>query len=142
MKVSKGKTVSIDYKVSLAESGELIDETRDSNFFSYTQGEGQVIPGLEKALEGKEVGSEVNVTIQPEDGYGYPDEKNLIQVPIQELPPDLPKKVGTQVQMQTPDNRIYTGTIVAVEAETITIDFNHPLAGKALNFWVKIVDVK
>jgi FKBP-type peptidyl-prolyl cis-trans isomerase 2 len=82
------------------------------------------------------------VTIKPEEGYGYPDEKNLITVPIQELPPDLPKTVGTQVQMQTPDNRVYTGVIVAVDAETITVDFNHPLAGKTLNFWVKIVDVK
>lgn len=142
MKVSKGKVVSIDYKVSLEESGELIDETKDNNYFNYTQGEGQVIPGLEKALEGKEVGSEINVTIKPEEGYGYPDERNLITVPIQELPPDLPKKVGTQVQMQTPDNRVYTGIIVAVDAETITVDFNHPLAGKTLNFWIKIVDVK
>lgn len=141
MKVSKGKVVSIDYKVSL-ENGELVDETKDNNYFSYTQGEGQIIPGLEKALEGKEVGSEINVVIQPEDGYGFRDEKNLVKVPLQELPPDLPKKVGTQLQMQTPDNIIYNGVIVDVDQETITVDFNHPLAGKALNFQVKIVDIK
>jgi len=140
MEVAKDKVVSIDYTLT-GDQGNVLDTSNGKPPLEYLHGSNNIIPGLESALEGKTQGDQVNVTIQPENGYGQHDPK-LVQVvqrkAFQGAPTIAP---GMQFQGNTPQGpRIIT--VTKVEGENITIDANHPLAGMTLNFDVKVVGVR
>lgn len=140
MPIAKDKVVSIDYKLT-GEQGQVLDSSEGRQPLSYIHGAGHLIPGLEQALEGKQSGDKVNVSVPPERGYGNRDEKLVQAVPRSafEGAPEL--KPGMQVQANTNlGPRLLT--IVDVAPEQITIDANHPLAGKTLNFDVQVVGVR
>jgi FKBP-type peptidyl-prolyl cis-trans isomerase SlyD len=108
---------------------------------AYLHGAGNIIPGLENALEGKKAGDSLKVTIAPEDGYGEKSE-GLIQV----VPKDMFQgvetvEVGMQFHAQT-DHGMQVITVAAVDGNNVTVDGNHPLAGQTLNFDVKIIEVR
>ena len=140
MKVSENAVVVIDYTLTDNE-GEVIDSSEGAGPLAYLQGFGNIIPGLEAALLGKEVGDEVQASIEPKDAYGERVEDMKQEVP-KELFGGIDKiEVGMQFQSETDDGPVMV-TVVDMGDEMITVDGNHPLAGVHLNFDVKVREVR
>ncbi len=140
MQIADQKVVTIDYTLT-DDNGNILDRSEGGRF-AYLHGAHNIIPGLEKALAGKAAGDEVEVRIQPEEGYG-PRDETLRQVVSREMfdtPDEI--EVGRQFHAQTPEGDTLIITVVGVEGDEVTIDGNHPLAGMTLNFDVKVVDVR
>ncbi len=139
MKVEKGKTVKMHYK-GMLEDGTVFDTSEGKEPLEFVYGEGSIIPDLENQLEGMEEGDKKQITVKAENAYGEVDPSAIQQVPRSQLPGNIDPKVGMQLLAQT-ENASIPVTIIDVEDETVTIDFNHPLAGKDLIFDVEIVSV-
>ena len=140
MAIEKDKVVSIDYTLT-GDNGQVLDSSQGREPLAYLHGAGNIIPGLESALEGKDAGDELNVQIPPDQAYGPRDERMVQPVPraaFQGVPDIQP---GMQFQANTnAGTRLIT--VVDVAGDQVTIDANHPLAGATLNFDVKIVNVR
>ena len=141
MKVEKGSVVSVDYELHLGD-GKVVDSSAEGVPMSYIHGEGQIVPGLERALEGLSSGDARQVVVPPEEGYGEHDARGLQEVPKTAFPTDMQPAVGMQLMAQGPDGEAVPFTIRELKPETIVIDLNHPLAGKALHFDVTIREVR
>ncbi len=140
MQITKNAVALIEYELT-NDDGEVIDTSKGAGPLAYLHGVGNLVPGLESELEGKETGAEFKVRISPDDGYGERSEAMIQDVPRTQFPPDADVKPGMQFQAQSPDGaRIVT--IVDVEDETVKLDANHPLAGMHLSFEVKVVEVR
>lgn len=140
MIIAKHSVVAIDYTLTNA-AGTVLDTSAGREPLAYIQGLGNIIPGLEKALEGKKVGDTLKVTIPPEQGYGVRREEMLIRVPRSELPPGMEVEVGFQLVGQTPAGR-QVFTVSRVEGEQVILDGNHELAGVTLTFDVTIKGIR
>lgn len=138
--VAEGKLVSLEYTLTLDDKS-VVESNVGAKPLTYTHGSRQLIPGLEKALEGMTVGDTKQVTVAPAEGYGESDPKALQEVQKQLIPPDA-LKVGTRLQGKAPNGQMVYPLVSAIKDETVVLDFNHPLAGKTLHFDVKVVDVK
>jgi len=141
MKVGKGSVVSLEYKLHLGD-GVIVDSSEAGDPLVYLHGEGQIVPGLERQLEGQEKGSRQQVVVLPVDGYGDADPTALQQVPKNAFPEGFDPKVGLELVAQGPDGEPMPFTIRAVLGDTVTVDFNHPLAGRTLHFDVTVTDVR
>jgi len=136
----------MDYELRI--DGEVVDTSEDGDPIVFLQGAGQIIPGLEKAIYGLTAGDKKSVTVAPEDGYGEIDPDSIVEVPKDEFPEDFPLELGVEITVNTEDEddesleEEMEATIVAINEDTITLDFNHPLAGKSLNFDVNILEVR
>lgn len=140
MQIAKNAVVAIDYTLT-DDNGQVLDTSQERGPLSYLHGAGNIIPGLEKALEGKAEGEKVNVTVPPEDGYGQRDESLVQAVPKKMFAETAEPEPGMQFQAMGPDGaRILT--VMKVEDDQVTVDANHPLAGQQLNFDVAVVDVR
>ena len=142
MKISSDNEVTIEYELKVEGEEEVIDSSSPGDPLRYVHGRGNLIPGLENRIEGMAAGEQRTVVVPPEEAYGTPDPEALMQVPQAELPQDIPRQPGTQLQMRSPDGHIYNGVISEVQGDTVFVDFNHPLAGKTLCFEIKVVEVK
>lgn len=140
MQISTGKVVSIDYTLT-NDNKEVIDTSEGAEPLVYLQGVGQIIPGLEKELEGKKTGDALKVTIAPENGYGVHDESKVVKVARGQIQGDEELKEGMQLQASGPQGHQVV-TITKIEADEVTIDGNHPLAGETLHFAVTVRDVR
>lgn len=140
MTISEGKTVSIEYTLTLEDKA-VIDSNVGGKPLTYIQGKRQIIPGLEKELVGLKVGDSKDVTVTPEEGYGPILDDAFVEVRKDQLPEEA-WKVGAQVQGQTPQGQVVRGRVLKINEDKATIDFNHPLAGKTLFFAVKILDIE
>lgn len=140
MTITTGKTVSIEYTLTL-ENKEVVDTNVGSDPLTYVQGSSQIIPGLEKELEGMKIGDTKNVTVKPEDGYGPVIKEAIVEVKKEQLPEGA-CEVNAQVQAQGPDGQMLRGQVTELKDDIAIIDFNHPLAGKTLVFEVKILDIQ
>ena len=132
--------VSLDYTLTV--DNEVVDTSEDSEPIVFLQGHGNIIPGLEQALYGLAVGDQKEVVIQPADGYGELDPEAFADVPRKEFPPQIPMEVGIELQMRDKSGDILDARIDAVDEDTVRLDFNHPLAGKQLNFSVTVVSLR
>jgi FKBP-type peptidyl-prolyl cis-trans isomerase SlyD len=141
MQIAANKAVSIDYTLT-NEGGEVIDSSVGSAPLVYLHGAGNIIVGLEKALEGKQAGDELEVTIEPEEAYGdYSVE--LVAVLNRSMFEGVDElEVGMQFHASAPNGGMQIVTIRDIEGDDVTVDGNHPLAGQRLNFKVKVVDVR
>jgi FKBP-type peptidyl-prolyl cis-trans isomerase SlyD len=140
MQIKTNAVVSIHYTLT-NKTGEVLDTSDGSEPLAYLHGRGNLIPGLEKELEGKEKGSKVQVTVPPEEAYGVHDE-NLIREVAREAFKDIQDlQPGMQFQSQS-EQGIEVFTITKIEGDKITIDGNHALAGEILSFDVEITDVR
>ncbi|WP_022670083.1 FKBP-type peptidyl-prolyl cis-trans isomerase [Hippea alviniae] len=139
MKVESGKTVQMHY-VGRLDDGTIFDSSEGKEPLEFVFGEGSIIPALERELEGMEEGEKKQVVVKAEDAYGQRNPEAVQKVSKDQLPPEIEPKVGMQLLAQTQTANIPV-TIIEVEEDTITIDFNHPLAGKDLIFDVEIVKV-
>ncbi|MBW2734757.1 MAG: peptidylprolyl isomerase [Deltaproteobacteria bacterium] len=138
--VAADQIVSIHYSLEDAESSEALDSSGGGAPLEYLHGRGQLVPGLEKALEGKDAGEKLEVKIPPEEAYGVVDAERIIKVPRENFDEDV--EVGQAVQAATPDGHPIRLRVTAVEGDEITLDANHPLAGRTLAFSVEIVAVR
>ena len=140
MNATKDKVVTIDYTLT-GPNGEVLDSSNGREPMPYLHGAGNIIPGLESALEGKVAGDQLVVDVPAEQAYGERDPQLVQAVPRDRFQgvPDI--KAGMQFQAQTPAGpRIVT--VVGVDDANVQVDANHPLAGVPLKFDVKIVDVR
>ncbi|WP_084042317.1 FKBP-type peptidyl-prolyl cis-trans isomerase [Hippea sp. KM1] len=139
MKVETGRTVQMHY-VGKLEDGTVFDSSENREPLSFVFGEGSIIPALEAELEGMEEGQKKTVKVKADDAYGQRDPNAIQKVPRTQLPENIEPKVGMQLLAQMQNGSIPV-TIVEVDEESVTIDFNHPLAGRDLIFDVEIVKV-
>lgn len=139
MQIGEKKVVGIAYTLK-DDAGEVIDTSVGSDPLVYIQGVGSLVPGLEKALEGKVVGDHLALSLTPDEGYGQRDESLIRKVPVRKLP-DGKAIPGSRVRVQT-DRGPATLLVVAVQGDYVTVDPNHPLAGKTLHFEVDVVEVR
>ena len=135
-----GDTVKIHYTGTL-DDGTKFDSSSDRDPLQFTLGSGQVIPGFEKAVEGMTVGDSKTVNIPPEDAYGPRREQMVQDVPRNALPDDLEPVEGMALQAKGQDGNVINLTVTSVGDDAITVDGNHPLAGKALKFDIELVDI-
>jgi FKBP-type peptidyl-prolyl cis-trans isomerase SlyD len=108
---------------------------------TYTQGAHEIVPGLEKALEGLAVGDKKRVEVRPADGYGDVDPKAFQEVKKSQIP-EQAWKVGTVLEAKSPDGQSMYPRVAEVKSDTVILDFNHPMAGKTLIYEIKILDIK
>lgn len=141
MQIAANKAVSIDYTLT-NDAGDVIDSSAGGAPLVYLHGAGNIIVGLEKALEGKNVGDELSVAIEPEDAYGeYSAE--LVATLTREMFEGVDElEVGMQFHASAPDGGMQIVIIRDIDGDDVTVDGNHPLAGQRLNFKVKVVDVR
>ncbi|AWT36188.1 peptidyl-prolyl cis-trans isomerase [Deinococcus arenae] len=138
MNITQDKVVELDYKLTV--NGEVIDQSEPGEPLVYLQGHSNIIPGLERALEGKAVGDELQVTVQPEDGYGERDEENVEELSREDFEDDI--EVGATYYAQDEAGSVIPFTVMDVSGDTVKVDFNPPLAGMVLNFDVKVLNVR
>jgi len=133
------------YKFNYAlrnDTGEVVDSSEAAEALFFVEGDGSMIPGLEKAVMGKEVGDEFAVTIGPEDAYGWPQRqlvrtvsRDMIQSDAEEIEAGMIFQIGSGEESQVVK-------VVSIESDGITIDGNHPLAGITFNFDVHVMEVR
>lgn len=141
MQIAANKAVSIEYTLT-NEAGEVIDSSVGGAPLAYLHGAANIIAGLEKALEGKQAGDELNVTVEPEEAYGEFRAELVAVLPRNMFEGVDELEVGMQFHASAPDGGMQVVTIRALEGDDVTVDGNHPLAGQALTFQVKVIDVR
>jgi len=136
-----GDVVQVDYTGKLAD-GTVFDSSAERGPLEFTLGAGQMIPGFEKAVFGMKVGEKKTVTIPVDEAYGPRRDDLVVEVPREKLPSDMTPEVGQQLGIKQPDGRTAIVTITNVsDNNTVTIDANHPLAGKDLTFEIELVKI-
>lgn len=139
-KVKEGDTVKVHYTGKLKD-GSIFDSSEEREPLEFTLGQGQLIPGFEKAVVGMEVGDSTTVDIPSDDAYGERREDLELEVSKSDLPDNIEPEVGMQLQMQQQeDGRAIPVQITAVEDDFVKLDANHPLAGKDLTFDIELVE--
>jgi peptidylprolyl isomerase len=139
-KVKNGLFVQVDYTGSLT-NGDVFDTSNGREPLEVQMGAGQLIQGFENALMDMAVDEEKKFTLSPDEAYGQRDEKLVRDFPRKDVPPELDPKVGQTVAMTTADGRQIPASITEVDDQNITVDMNHPLAGKSLTFDIKVVGI-
>ena len=140
MKVAANCVVSLEYSLHLGD-GEVIDSSEGGEPLVYLHGAGQIVPGLERQLDGMEVGDSKQVVIAPTDGYGEREQENVRQESRAKFG-DQPIQAGDELVAIDEDHNQLPVRIEKIEGDEVTVDFNHPLAGKTLHFDVKVRDVR
>lgn len=135
-----GSTVRIHYTGTL-QDGSVFDSSDGRDPLEFQLGSGQIIPGLDQAIDGMAAGDQKTVTIPAGEAYGDYQAEARQTVPREQIPADIPLDVGTMLQMQTPDGNAVPVQVADVTEEAVTLDANHPLAGKDLTFEVEVVSV-
>jgi peptidylprolyl isomerase len=138
--VKSGDTVRVHYTGTLTD-GQTFDSSEGRDPLEFVVGSGQIIPGLDAAMEGMAVGEKKTVEVPADQAYGHPDPNAQQAVPRAEIPEDIPLDLGTQLQVQTPQGQVMPVTVVEVTEEQVVLDANHPLAGKDLTFAIELVDI-
>ncbi len=137
--IENGKTVKIEY--TLYVGGEVFDSSKGGEPLEYVHGSGQIIPGLERSLEGLKPGDEKKVHVGPDDAYGPLHPQAIIQVPREQIQ-DGNVEVGMILSARNSYGQTMQGVVTKVTESSVTVDFNHPLAGKELYFEITIIEVK
>jgi FKBP-type peptidyl-prolyl cis-trans isomerase SlyD len=138
--IEKNRVVTLHY-ILRDEQGAVIDTSSGRVPLSYLHGKGNIIPGLEQALAGKTAGDKLDVTVAPEQGYGRRDDRLVQIVPRNRFGEVSDLKPGMQVRTSGPQGARLV-TVVGVDRDFVTVDGNHPLAGRTLNFSVEIAEVR
>lgn len=146
MNVKKGSKVKVDYEGKL-ENGEIFDSSYHgdhSHPLEFEVGSGQVIPGFDNAVIGMKINEEKEFKIDAKDAYGMSKKEMIKEFPISMLPP-LPDKQkpkeGMTLMLQAPDGRGFPAKIAKITKDKVSLDLNHPLAGKNLIFKIKLIEM-
>lgn len=138
--VKSGDTVRIHYTGTLHD-GTTFDSSEGRDPLEFQVGSGQIIPGLDKAIPGMEVGEKKTVNVPCDEAYGPVDPQMRQAVPREGIPADIPLDLGTRLQMQTQQGQVTPVTVVEVTDEQVMLDANHPLAGQDLTFAIELVQI-
>ncbi len=138
--VQDNYAVGLEY--TLVIDGEVYEQTEENQFLYFIQGGEQIIPGLESQIYGMKLGESREIMVSPEQGYGEYDEEAVGCVPRSELPGDIPVEKGAYLQMRDKDGEVLDAYIEDYDGENLSLNFNHPLAGKELFFLVKVADLR
>ena len=141
MTIAANKAVSIEYTLT-NDDGDVIDSSTGGAPLVYLQGAGNIIPGLEKALEGKAVGEELTVTVEPEDAYGEYSAELVSTLSASMFEGVDQLEVGMQFHASAPDGQMQIVTIRDLAGADVTVDRTPPLAAQRLTFKVKVVAVR
>jgi len=136
----QGKSVKVHYHGTLND-GTVFDSTYEESPMDFTIGDGEIIPGFEEAVEGMDEGEKKSITVEPDKAYGEYNEKGVVQVPRENLPEDIQPEMGMMLQLNTPEDQVVYVTITDMDEENVTLDANHPLAGKTLNFDIELLQI-
>jgi len=139
--VKSGDTVAIHYTGTLLD-GTTFDSSEGRDPLEFVVGSGQIIPGLDVALPGMAVGDKKKVQIACTDAYGPINPEMRQAVPREGIPAEIPLEVGLQLQMQTPSGQPMPVVVVELDEATVTLDANHPLAGKDLTFDIELMRIQ
>lgn len=145
MKIEQNKVVAVAYHLTV--EGKTVDKSPEGQPLEYIHGTHMMIAGFEKGLEGHESGDKFDITVSPEEGYGTYNPQLLFDIPKSSfevggvLREDL-LRIGTVVPMFNSTGHVVQGTVAAIKDNAVTMDFNHQLAGKTLNFAVEVVSVR
>ncbi|MDR1856971.1 MAG: peptidylprolyl isomerase [Desulfovibrio sp.] len=137
MPIKEGDTVKVHY-VGTLNDGTVFDDSRDRDPLEITMGKGMLIPGFESAILGRDPGDTFSVTVSPEDAYGDRDPEMVFTVAKTQVPTHIPMEVGTPLQLSNEQGQMDV-TITEIDEDEITLDANHPLAGKELTFKIEIL---
>lgn len=140
-KIENGTHIAVHYTGTL-EDGNVFDSSEGHDPLKFTVGKGSIIEGFDEAVLGKVNGDEISVKIAPDKAYGERDEKMVMEIDREDFNVDEQPEIGMQVGVRLQDGRGMMGTVVAITPKKITLDLNHPLAGKTLNFTIKVIDVR
>ena len=136
-----GDTVKVHYTGKL-EDDTVFDTSTNRDPLQFTMGEGQVIPGFEQAVVGLNPGESKTINIPADEAYGPHRKEMIMTVPRNQFPADLDPKVDQQLQMvNRMDGRKTVATVTDVSESSVTLDANHPLAGKDLTFDIQLIEI-
>ncbi len=139
-KVEKDLVVTMEYSLSV--DGEIVDTSEGSEPIAFIQGQGNIIPGLEKELYGLSIGDKKSVFVPAAEGYGIYDPEAVMKVDRAEFPTEIPLEAGVEVSIQNEDGEVMVAVIESFDDKNITLNGNHPLAGKDLNFDISIAGLR
>ena len=140
MAVEDGSKVSFHFTLTVDEK--VIQTSEGQQPMSYVHGSGQIIPGLASEIEGMNEGEEKNVLVSAQDAYGEVNPEAFKELPKTSLPEGMDPKKDLMLQLNTPDGQKVPARISEVKEDSIVIDLNHPLAGKELQFDIKVVSIE
>ena len=141
--LSENKIGAIAYKIYV--DGELLETVREEDAIEYMHGWDNIVPGLEKALEGKQAGESFDVTVPPEDAYGEYDNDLIEEIPVEDFEfdeADAKLEPGLEVEMMDEEGDIIEGTILGLEGDYVLVDMNPPLAGKTIRYAGVVLNVR
>lgn len=141
MAIEKDAIVKITYRL-MDLDGRVLEERSPGNPYEYMQGRGQIVPPVERAVEGKSAGFRAEVAVSPEDGFGHYNPALVIDIPRSSFPPGLPIEVDMKFSTQNAEGAPMTVRVIEVSDHVVTVDGNHPLAGLDIRFEVRVLDVR
>jgi len=136
----QGNTVKVHYTGTL-DDGTVFDSSDNRDPLEFVVGEGQVIPGFEEAVVGMNVDETKSTRIPAEEAYGPRREDLVLVIEKDQFPPDIAPQIGQQLRLRQANNESITVVVTDVSDDGVTLDANHPLAGEALTFEVKLVEI-
>lgn len=139
--IADGKVVTIHYTLHL-DGGQEVDSSQGKEPMAYLHGHGNIVPGLERALQGASLGDKLKVKVAPEDGYGKAMPNAVQDVPMSAFPPDFKPEPGMSFGAQDADGNVMRLWVASVAGDTVTITPNHPLAGENLNFAIEVMAIR
>ncbi len=140
MTITTGRQVTFNYTLT-DDTGQVIDSSDGGQPFAYVHGRSEIVPGLEQQMEGLKAGDRRKLTVPPEQGYGVVNEEAIMEVPRDRLPAEG-VEVGSRLQGTAANGQPVFPVVKAIGEEMVTLDFNHPLAGRTLHFDVEILTVE
>ena len=140
MNITKNSVVLFDYTLTDDEK-EVIDSSKDGGPLAYLHGEGQIVKGLEKAMEGKKAGDSFSVTVSPEEAYGMPDAAKIAVVSADQIEGGEDLEEGMQLEASNDEGEQIV-VVSKIEGDKVTLDGNHPLAGMTLHFDITVREVR
>ena len=138
--IENGKKIKFDYTLKV--DGQVVETSEGKEPLEYTHGSGDIIPGLETQLVGLKVGDSKNVVVEPKDAYGEIQPDATKDFPLTSFPEDFKPAVGMVVQLEDDKGNVAPAMIKEIKEDKVILDFNHPLAGKTLEFDVKVVAIE
>lgn len=135
--IDQGKKVKFNYVLKV--DGQVVDQSKETPL-EYVHGAGGIIPGLQQGMQGMKQGEKKIIRVAPEGAYGNVHPEAFVEIPKKQLPQE--PQLGMMVGAKSPEGQNFQGRIVDIRPETLLIDFNHPLAGKELEFDIEVVSIE
>jgi FKBP-type peptidyl-prolyl cis-trans isomerase 2 len=141
MTVKKGDKIKVDYVGTFEDGTEFDASKKHGEPLEFEVGAGMMIKGFDDAVIGMNVGDSKDIIVQPDEGYGQINDQLVQKIPKENIGGELEPKIGMMVGLQSPDGKQFPAKIIEVDDKDITVDINHPLAGKVLNFNITLVEI-